>query len=82
MFCNVLYLFVHVMLCCTNPIFNCSVIQPHVDITSPLLLFNNSPQISGTDLTAYYNLTGCARVTCEVSNQEDCKSICVYIIRT
>ncbi len=26
------------------------------------VLINNSPQISGSDLTAYYSLTGCARV--------------------
>ncbi|XP_064391467.1 uncharacterized protein LOC135339314 isoform X2 [Halichondria panicea] len=48
------------------------IIHDDEDITSPLLLFNNSPQISGSDLTAYYNLTGCARVTCEVRNQQDC----------
>ncbi len=42
-------------------------------ITSLLLFFNNSPQISGLSLTAYYSLTGCARVTCEVSRPEDCE---------
>ncbi len=54
-----------------NLLFTCPYL--YVDITSPLLLFNNSPQISGSDLTAYYNLTGCARVTCEVRNQQDCE---------
>ena len=50
---------------------------PHIDITSELLLFNDSPQISGLSLTAFFILSGCAQVTCAVVGRTpntDCKS--------
>ena len=50
-----------------------------VDITSELLLFNNSPQISGLSLTADLNLNGCAQVTCAVQGESgtDCKNFVI-----
>ena len=53
------------------------VSTPLVDITSEFLLFNDSPQISGLSLTAFFNLSGCAQVTCAVVGRTpdtDCKS--------
>lgn len=55
-----------------------------VDIKSELLLFNDSPQISGLNLTADFNLNGCAQITCAVdwgTPNTDCKSFVFLLLK-